>query len=85
MNGQQDKGLTIRPIQDTSNQQYNNPPSYLERLYQKFPNDVIVGDGNFTFQDIHWRNLKDYDKILIPIKKNQEWNLVNVLHDSTIE
>src|SRR3990167_11509562 len=42
--------------------------SYLERLYQDFPLDTIVGDGNFIFAAEHWRNLRGKKQILVPIR-----------------
>ena len=40
-----------------------------------FPNDLMVGDGNFIFADVHWRNLRNVEKILIPIKKARKKEL----------
>ena len=41
--------------------------SYLERLYQDFPLDTIVVDGNLIFAE-HWRNLRGKKQILVPIR-----------------
>lgn len=44
------------------------PKSYLERLYDDFPEDTIIADGNFVFRKEHWRNLSGKKQILVPIR-----------------
>ena len=58
----------VEKINRTGSVKENKPKSYLERLYEAFPDDTIVADGNFIFKKEHWRNLRGKKQILVPIR-----------------
>ena len=58
----------VENINRTGSVKENKPKSYLERLYEAFPDDTIVADGNFIFKKEHWRNLRGKKQILVPIR-----------------
>lgn len=68
--------MTLHP-EDTPRKPKNNPSSYLERLYNAFPQDQFVADGNFRFSAHHKRFLEEgtYNDFLIPIAKKKKQQL----------
>ena len=63
-------------LEDTEAKQYSKYPSYLMRIHSEFPQEVIVGDGNFIFQRIHYAQITERcNQIFTPIRKPRNKSL----------
>ena len=71
------KCMTVRcsvnwPVGQTEHKIFHSigrTPSYLEKLYEEFPADIICADGNFVFDRAHLVNLNDVNGIIVPVRR----------------
>lgn len=56
--------------EDKPNRPVNTPKSYLERLLEDFPGEIIIADGNFVFHEHYWRKIPEgMNRIIVPIRQ----------------
>ena len=69
--------MTVRchvnwPVGQTDHKIYpshGRTPSYLEKMYEEFPDDIICADGNFIFDQSHLTNLENVNGIIVPVRR----------------